>query len=88
MDGLRESLNRAEKRLVEAGPVTHSLDVEEVRKLTRTALEGTAQIVKASRRVKQDVRRRKIAFSVVVVVIAVIIALLVLKRRRIKRAEQ
>ncbi|MFQ6111795.1 MAG: cytochrome c3 family protein [Nitrospinota bacterium] len=86
VDELRERLSRAEKRLVEVGPITHSLDLARVKELMKLAEKETSQIVEASRKVREDVRRRKIAFSIVVVVIAIIITLLALKRRALKRA--
>lgn len=81
VDRLKENLETARTKLIEAGPISHTLDLAQVEKLSAQAKEEVAELMVKAENVRKDVRRRKEAFAVIIVIIGVIVGLIYFKRK-------
>lgn len=85
IEALVSKLQEAEKKLVEAAPISHSLDVKRVKELSEEA-GGKAREVKLEiEKIYKDILIRKIAFVIVALIFLAVIALMILKLRQLSR---
>ncbi len=85
VDVLMETLANARSKFIEAGPVSHSLDVEQVAKLVEEARAGVERLMAQAEKVRQDVKQRRQALVVLLILIALIVGLIYVKREGLKR---
>lgn len=85
VDQLRENLEAAKTKLIEAGPISHTLDLAQVETISTKAKEEVAKLMVKAENVRTDVRRRKEAFAVMIVIIGAIVGLIYFKRKSFKK---
>lgn len=86
IEPLSAKLEEAEKKLVEAAPITHTLNIKKVRELSEEAVGKAREIKLEIRQIYKDILIRKVAFVIVLLVFLLIVALLILKLKRLNRA--
>lgn len=85
VDQLRESLETARTKIVEARPISHTLNVEKVQKLTQEAVQQSEKLGGLSETVRQDVKKRKQAFALMIILLGLIVGLIYQKRKTIMK---
>lgn len=85
IEDINQDLLEAETKLIEIGPVTHSLNFEMIKKLSDKALEKIGAVKKKIEAIHNELKRRKNAFIIVSLIIFAIVALLLVKRRTLSK---
>ena len=83
LDPFRERLREADSRLIEAGPVSHALDLDALKKITSEATAVAEEVHHAIEEKKKDLAVRKGAWFVVAFVAVLWVVFLILKLRQI-----
>jgi hypothetical protein len=81
MEYIDSELEGAENKLIEVLPVTHSLDIDQVKQLMEESKEKTVRVMAEVENIKADLHKRKQALIVVIVLVFTVVGLLYLKKR-------
>jgi len=81
MEYIVSELEAAENKLIEVLPVTHSLNMDQVKGLMEESKEKTDTVMAEVEEIKEDLHKRKQALIVVIVLVLVVVGFLYLKKR-------
>lgn len=79
LESYEESLLEAESKIIEAGPITHSLSVEAVQEKTNETAAAVLEIIEGIQKAKSDIWSRKLAW-VVLAVVSVLWAMVLIRK--------
>lgn len=85
IEALTAKLEEAEKKLVEAAPITHTLSITKVVELSEEAVGKAREVKIEINKIYKDIQIRKIAFVIVLLVFLLLVTFLILKLRRLSR---